>query len=120
MKTDILKETMYFSYDPNSFSNLYALPASDVKEIIAMNRNGVKPESLKTEPDVTAPEFVSAVGDDSITRFDETRKKKKRQRQGKPARSGQQKEGGERREPRDRKKDGRGPKPQKQAQPKQE
>ena len=94
--------------------------ADALKEIIAMNRNGVKPESLKTEPDVTAPEFVSAVGDDSITRFDETRKKKKRQRQGKPARSGQQKEGGERREPRDRKKDGRGPKPQKQAQPKQE
>ena len=83
MKTDILKETMYFSYDPNSFANLFALPAADVREIIIMNRNGEKPESLKTEPDVTAPEFVSAVGDDSITRFDEARKKKKKSRQGK-------------------------------------
>ena len=87
MKTDILKETMYFSYDPNSFASLFALPASDVRDIIRMNRNGEKPESLKTEPDVVAPEFVSAVGDDSITRFDETRKKKKR-RQGKSGKGG--------------------------------
>ena len=78
MKTDILKETMYFSYDQSSFANLYALPASEVREIIKMNRNGVRPESLKSEPEVTAPEFVSAVGDDSITRFDESRKKRSR------------------------------------------
>ena len=89
MKTDILKETMYFSYDPNSFANLFALPAADVKDIIRMNRNGEKPESLKSEPDVVAPEFVSAVGDDSITRFDETRKKRKK-------RSGKQGKGGAR------------------------
>ena len=76
MKTDILKETMYFSYDQGSFANLYALSASEVREIIKMNRNGVRPESLKSEPEVTAPEFVSAVGDDSITRFDESRKKR--------------------------------------------
>ncbi len=87
MKTDILKEVMYFSYDPNSLANLFALPASDVRDIIRMNRNGEKPESLKTEPDVSTPEFVSAVGDDSITRFDETRKKKKR-RSGKPGKGG--------------------------------
>ena len=54
-----------------------------------MNRNGEKPESLKSEPDVVAPEFVSAVGDDSITRFDETRKKRKK-------RSGKQGKGGAR------------------------
>ena len=55
-----------------------------------MNRNGEKPESLKTEPDAVATEFVSAVGDDSITRFDDTRKKKKRRpaRQGKGGGSG--------------------------------
>lgn len=77
MKTDILRETMYFSYDQGSLANLYALPASEVREIIRMNRNGAKPESLKTEPEVRAPEFVSAVGDDSITRFDEAKKKRK-------------------------------------------
>lgn len=77
MKTDILKEVMYFSYDQSSMANLYALEASQVREIIKMNRNGIKPESLKSEPEASAPEFVSAVGDDSITRFDEDRKKRR-------------------------------------------
>ena len=80
MKTDILKEVMYFSYDPGSFANLYALDAYDVREIIKMNRNGIRPESLKSEPEPVAPEFVTAVGDDSITRFDESRKRKKKKR----------------------------------------
>ena len=77
MKTDILREVMYFSYDQSSFANLFPLDASEVIEIIRMNRNGQKPESLKSEPEPSRPEFVSAVGDDSITRFDETRKKRK-------------------------------------------
>ena len=80
MKTDILKEVMYFSYDPNSLANLYPLDASDVREIIKMNRNGEKPESLKSDVAPAAPEFVTAVGDESITRFDEARKKKKKKR----------------------------------------
>ena len=80
MKTDILKEIMYFSYDPSSLSNLYALVASEVREIIKMNRNGVKPESLQTEPEPSVPEFVTAVGDDSITRFDEARKRRKKKK----------------------------------------
>ena len=80
MKTDILKEVMYFSYDPTSLANLYPLDASDVREIIKMNRNGVRPESLKSDPEPYVPEFVTAVGDDSITRFDEARKKKKKRK----------------------------------------
>lgn len=78
MKTDILREIMYFSYDQNSFANLYPLAASEVIEVIRMNRRGEKPESLKTEPEPDNLEFVTAVGDDSITRFDETRKRKRR------------------------------------------
>ncbi|MBR3563071.1 MAG: hypothetical protein IKN93_04520 [Bacteroidales bacterium] len=77
-KTDILKEVMYFSYDKHSDADLYALDAADVREIIKMNRNGVKPESLKSEPEPSAPEFVTAVGDDSISRFDAPKRKKKR------------------------------------------
>ena len=92
MKTDILRETMYFSYDQGSLANLYALPTAEVKEIIKMNRNGIKPESLKTEPEVSAPEFVSAVGDDSITRFDEARKKKKSKAKSKPKQKPQAKD----------------------------
>ena len=80
MKTDILREIMYFSYDPSSLANLYPLYAEDVWEIIRMNRNGEKPESLKADVAPAAPEFVSAVGDESITRFDEARKRKKKKR----------------------------------------
>ena len=77
-KTNILAETMYFSYDRNSDENLYPLSASDVREIIMMNRNGVKPDTLLPEPVTAAPEFVTAVGEGSITRFDKPRKKKGR------------------------------------------
>ena len=81
-KTDILKEVMYFSYDKHSDADLYALDAADVREIIKMNRNGVKPESLKSDPEPSVPEFVTAVGDDSISRFDAPRKKGKRRKKG--------------------------------------
>ena len=80
MKTDILREVMYFSYDSTSLANLYPLDASEVREIIKMNRNGIRPESLKADTEPRMPEFVSAVGDDSITRFDEARKKKKKKK----------------------------------------
>ena len=103
MKTDILREIMYFSYDPSSLANLYPLYAEDVWDIIRMNRNGEKPESLKRDAEPVAPEFVTAVGDDAINRFDEARKrkKKKKSRSGngeqKPAENnGEKRQGGHR------------------------
>ena len=78
VKTDILAETMYFSYEKGSLTKMYPLPASEVREIIMMNRKGQKPETLLPDAEPTAPEFVTAVGDDSISRFDEARKKKRR------------------------------------------
>ena len=92
-KTDILKERMYFSYDKTSDANLYPLAASEVAEIIKMNRNGIRPESLRSEPEQEAPEFITAVGDDSISRFDTP--KRKRSRGGK--KNGQKQGGGARR-----------------------
>lgn len=92
-KTDILKELMYFSYDKTSDTNLYPLAASEVAEIIKMNRNGIRPESLRSEPEQEAPEFITAVGDDSISRFDTP--KRKRSRGGK--KNGQKQGGGARR-----------------------
>ena len=83
MKTDILSETMYFSYDQSSLANLYPIYAEDVWEIIKMNRRGEKPASLKNDDVPAAPEFVTAVGDDAINRFDEARKRKKKKK--KPA-----------------------------------
>lgn len=80
MKTDILREIMYFSYDPQSLANLYPLYAEDVWDIINMNRNGERPVSLKEDHSPAAPEFVTAVGDDAINRFDEARKRKKKKK----------------------------------------
>jgi hypothetical protein len=82
MKTDILREIMYFSYDPSSFANLYPLYAEDVWDIIRMNREGIKPSSLKDDMEPVAPEFVTAVGDDAINRFDEAKKRKKKKKSG--------------------------------------
>ena len=80
VKTDVLRGMLFFSYDKNSLTDLYALTPEEVREIIKMNRNGIKPESLRSEPVPAGPDFISAVGDDSITRFDKPSKKKNRSR----------------------------------------
>jgi hypothetical protein len=48
-----------------------------------MNKRGERPASLKNEDVPAAPEFVTAVGDDAINRFDEARKRKKKKRNSK-------------------------------------
>ena len=93
VKTDILREIMYFSYEKGSLANIYALDASEVREIIKMNRNGIRPESLKYEPEPELPEFVTAVGDDSITRFDTVSKKRKKK--GGSGKKGENRQGGQ-------------------------
>ena len=118
MKTDILREIMYFSYDKSSLANLYPLYAEDVWEIIKMNRRGEKPESLKNDDVPAAPEFVTAVGDDAINRFDETRKRKKKKKkpaqkqgpkaEGQAAAPANEPKGGEQPAPRGEKREGRG------------
>ena len=95
VKTDILKEIMYFSYEKGSMANVYALDASEVQEIIKMNRNGIKPESLQTEPEPYMPEFITAVGDDSITRFDNPERKRSKRRRGNRQNGGQKKADGQ-------------------------
>ena len=93
VKTDILRGIMYFSYEKGSLANIYPLDASEVREIIKMNSNGVRPESLKTEPEPEIPEFITAVGDDSITRFDTPKRKKNRNGRG-GGKGQQQRQGG--------------------------
>ena len=90
MKTDILREVMYFSYDKFSQANMFPLSAIEVREILKMNREGIKPESLKSEPEPVAPEFVTAVGDDSISRFDNVGRRKKKSRGGRGGNGGAQ------------------------------
>ena len=78
IKTDIHKEKLYFSYEKGSLAELYPLDADEVREVQRMNRDGIRPYSLKPEPEQKSPEFVTAVGDDSISRFDHSERKKKK------------------------------------------
>lgn len=77
MKTDILRGIMWFSYDPHSMANMKNLTAKEVKEIIILNKKGIKASSLLEEVQSKSPEFLSAVGEDSISRFDIEKGKKK-------------------------------------------
>ena len=77
MKTDILQGIMYFSYEQGSLANLYPLKADRVREILSDNRKGIKAASLQAAgPGVKQSDFISAVGDESITRFDEQKKRR--------------------------------------------
>lgn len=69
MKTDILRGIMWFSYDPHNMSNLKQLTTREVKEILAINRKGLKGESLIQEESKSL-DFLSAAGEESISRFD--------------------------------------------------
>ncbi|MHC1779745.1 MAG: stage 0 sporulation family protein [Bacteroidales bacterium] len=71
VKTDTLKGVMWFSYEQNSMTNMFPLSAEKVKEVISLNRRGTKAGSINPRKDPKMPEFMSAVGEDSISRFDD-------------------------------------------------
>ncbi|MBQ7575844.1 MAG: hypothetical protein IJT26_04845 [Bacteroidales bacterium] len=81
VKTDILRGVMYFSYDRDSLAKIWPLSFAEVREIISLNHKGIMPESLQDRDEgPKETDFVSALGDDSITRFDERKKKKRNNR----------------------------------------
>ena len=79
VKSDILAHTMTFSTSKDSMSNLVTIPVSRVREILSINRNGGKVESIlgeELEQQMEEPTFRTE--EDSITRFDKSKKRKKR------------------------------------------
>ena len=81
VKSDILAHTMTFSTSKDSMSNLVTIPVSRVREILAVNRNGGKVDSIlgeDFEPQVEEPTYRTE--EDSITRFDKAKKRKKKSR----------------------------------------
>ena len=78
VKKDTLSGTMWFSYDEGNMSNMFPIDAETVRNIISLNRKGIKAKDTKESEHKS--EFVSAVGDDSISRFDESKKKKKKKK----------------------------------------
>ena len=80
VKTDVLKGIMWLSYDQNSMSNMIPVQAGRVKEMIRENSLGKKVPPLIEKPKNNGEQngFRSAAGEESITRFDNRTKTKRR------------------------------------------
>lgn len=80
-KTDVLRGIMHFSSRDDE-SKIFALPVDKVREILAMNRKGEKTELETESNNEVASEFKSAVGEDSLTRFDKNRRRNRNKNRG--------------------------------------
>ena len=80
-KTDIFRKRMFFSYT-NEPDNFIQLSVDRVKEILAMNAEGNKPEDLTervihTKAVEKKHDYENVVGQDSLTRFDKSKSKRR-------------------------------------------
>ena len=86
-KKDIFKGLMWFAYTDN-FANWHVLKIDQVKEIIAQNKQKIRVSALEdfAEEIVTEPEtrFSNAMGQESLTRFDQPKKKKNNNKKRRP------------------------------------
>lgn len=82
-KSDVLRQIMWFTTDPQSQALQIPLSVHEVRKIQDMNRRGEKPDSLsnksigvpKVQPEHT---FEDVVGQDSLTRFDKAKNKNRK------------------------------------------
>ena len=92
-KTDIFGKLITYSTDKNVPANLVTITASRAFEVIALNKRGIKPDSLLAdgeEVEKKKSEFGDIVGQDSVTRFDKAKKKKRKKPNSSPNASGGQ------------------------------
>ena len=74
-KADILKGQVSYSTDKNFAANLVTITGRRAFEVINMNRNGIKPDSLLEEAHTSEPKRpVDLLEQESVTRFDKTKK----------------------------------------------
>jgi len=71
-KTDVFKRLISYSTAQNFGANIVTISTDRAKEVISLNKKGIKPDSLveKEENERRKPEFNSGVGQDSLNRFD--------------------------------------------------
>lgn len=92
LKTDIFKRLMWFSSDPDSAVNMTPVPMGRVKEIIEMNKKGIRADKLVDETHANPAEravldYHGVIEEESLTRFDERsqhKKKKKKHKHRRP------------------------------------
>jgi len=86
-KQDIFKGLMWYAYEDN-YANWHVLQIEQVKEIVTENKNGNKVPSLEDYAIENTPEvvkeFSNSVGQESLTRFDQPKRKKSRNKKRKP------------------------------------
>ena len=97
-KTDIFKREITYSTDKSIAANLVTLSAERVFEVIALNKNGVRPEKLLPDDDQREKEmsaYGDIIGQDSVSRFDKKKKKRNNGRGGNQQHQGEgQRQGG--------------------------
>lgn len=96
IKTDIFKGIMWYVYEEGTASGPIPIAAERVKEIIAMNEEKKFPQDLKGFVEIEAPKeeaYSNVVGQDSLTRFDQKKTKRKKRRKPSGNRSPQGKGG---------------------------
>ncbi len=78
-KTDVFKNQMTYSSDRNFAANLVAITAERAFEVIGLNRKGIRPDQLLIVEESNKPqkEYQDILGE-SVTRFDNFKKKKKK------------------------------------------
>lgn len=76
-KTDIFKRQMTYSTSKEIAANLVTVDASRVFEVIALNKKGIKPDKLEVldDQEPVKKDFEDVVGQDSLTRFDKSKKR---------------------------------------------
>jgi hypothetical protein len=80
-KADILRRLVTYSTERGSADNLVTITARRAFDIIALNREGKRPESLSEDGAiVTGPGTGDLLEQDSLTRFDRKKKKKNKNR----------------------------------------
>lgn len=77
-KADILAGTVTYSTDKNIAANLVTIPAKRAQEIIELNKQGIRAESLEENPEQQKSSYVDLAEQESLTRFDKSKKKKKK------------------------------------------
>ena len=82
-KADALKREITYSTERNAPVDTVTLTAAQAFEIIALNKNGVKPDSLLPDDHKkSSSPFGDLLTQDSISRFDKKKKKKKKKKNG--------------------------------------
>ncbi len=84
-KTDVYKGIFTYQYKKDDVPTFVELSVERVKELIELNKKGIKPETLEGEvlevETEQIPDYENVVGQESLTRFDKKKKKKKHNNQ---------------------------------------